>query len=85
MIGWMVAGVAGLVASFFACLFVLALGAIKRQARLTTELRRDRDEWRSVVFRVRELWRATSGEGAPVVAFEQFAVAMETIVREVQP
>ncbi len=66
-------------------LFFLALAYIRRQARLVTELRRDRNEWRAVVFRVRDLWRATSGENAPIVAFEDFAAAMETIVHEVQP
>lgn len=66
-------------------LFVLTLWQIRRQGRQITELRRDRNEWRSVVFRVRELWTATSGENAPVVAFEDFASAMETIVREVRP
>ncbi len=64
---------------------VAATAYIRRQARLVTELRRDRNEWRAVVFRVRDLWRATSAPDAPVVAFEDFATAMETIVHEVQP
>jgi cytochrome oxidase assembly protein ShyY1 len=81
MIAFLLAGVCVVLG----VLFVLTLWQIRRQGRQITELRRDRNEWRAVVFRVRELWVATSGENTPAVAFEDFAAAMETLVREVQP
>jgi hypothetical protein len=82
---WIIVFVQLVVILFAVSLSVAAFAQIRRQGRQITELRRDRNEWRAVVFRVRELWVATSGENTPVVAFEDFASAMETIVREVQP